>query len=438
MNGDIIYKGGWQHGSVVMQKLEGPVGNGKVIYPCGDRFEGMFHLSYAHISGPAYAAEGRYTFADGSWIEHAWIHTAEDRRPEHWGLHGVFRICRPEGSESPDSIAMFRFGKRYGFELFLGVQPCVCEWYDGQKVVCRTARGDALRYEVTDSSWDDNAGEGCLTLRLTLKQGDDVYRIVQRGGRYTLNNFDRSVYETATSVTLWLPGGDSLDYYGVEVRNFKPFDGYVDVHCAQTGLWRTELWERGVLKTAQKWQRDRRAAVRKTLPDPTGAGREMEADVWQDNHIEYCGDEWVYDGEMKDGRPEGQGVLTGSRRHGNRRYEGRFTDGVYVSDEAPFDGEIRLHAKSGHKSWTVYSDGEWKYEEKEIVAKIGSLDFSGFRGYEITDIKADSITVAYYEKTWVLRPDEPLHLYEAYEGREHSDGCVYDGDDYCLHLTWVK
>lgn len=109
-----------------------------------------------------------------------------------------------------------------------------------------------------------------------------------------------------------------------------------------------------------------------------------------------------------------------------------------MSSNNIYEGEIVLHAKSGHKSWTVYGQSEWAYEEKDLVAKIGSLDFPGFWSYKITDIKAYSITVASGEETWVLRPDEPLLLYEKIEGREYSDGCVYDGDTYSLYLTWVK
>lgn len=56
-----IYKGLWQYGSTIKQELKGPIGDGQVTYPNGDRFNGYFHLSYASINGPAYAAEGRYT-----------------------------------------------------------------------------------------------------------------------------------------------------------------------------------------------------------------------------------------------------------------------------------------------------------------------------------------------------------------------------------------
>ena len=40
------YYGEWQKGSTIMQKLEGPKGEGAIDYPNGDRFEGCFHLNF--------------------------------------------------------------------------------------------------------------------------------------------------------------------------------------------------------------------------------------------------------------------------------------------------------------------------------------------------------------------------------------------------------
>ena len=67
------YFGGFQFEDRVRQELKGPIGDGEVWLPGGDHFKGYFHLNYACINGPAYAAEGRYTFANGDYIEHAWI-----------------------------------------------------------------------------------------------------------------------------------------------------------------------------------------------------------------------------------------------------------------------------------------------------------------------------------------------------------------------------
>ena len=332
---DLVYKGGWQLGETIRQVLEGPIGTGEVHYPNGDHFKGVFHLSYASINGPAYAAEGRYTFADGSYIEQAWIHTSKDRKPEWWGLHGVFRIHHPEG---PDSIAMFLHGgKRYGFELFLPEKswqnPWVREWYAGDRIIRYVDPDDLFQYEVVDYEIDETSKVDCTTLKLTLRDGDKVYRIEQQGGRYTANQYNDHVYEPSTHVTVYLPNGDILDHYGDDVRDFKPYDGYVDVFCAKKGMSRREHWEKGELKEAREWGYDKRAATQVTLPDPTGVKGELEAHVWADGHIVYGYDEWVYDGEVKNNRPDGQGVLVGDRRHGERRLEGLFSDGVYVSDE---------------------------------------------------------------------------------------------------------
>lgn len=442
---ELIYEGGWQWGDTIMQRLEGPIGAGEVLYPNGDRFKGTFHLSYASINGPAYAADGRYDFADGSWIEKAWINTSKDKKPQWWGLHGVFRIQRPKlhpdypSFDTPDSIAMFLHGgKRYGFELFLGEKPWVSEWYAGDSVVRYSGPDELFRYEVADYEIDETSKVDCTTLRLTLKDGNKVYRIEQQGGRYTANQYNNNIYEPSTHVTVELPNGDVLDHNGDDVRDFKPYDGFVKVYCAKTGMSRKEHWQKGELTDNQEWQHDYRASTKVTLPNPTGVEGKLEANVWKDGHIEYEYREWVYDGEVKNHRPNGQGVLVGDRRHGNRRYEGLFIDGIYVSEEEPFDGEITLHVKSGHKSWSTYSDGEWKYNEEDIVAKLGRLNIDGFWSYEIISIKKDCITIGYNDKKYELRPDKPLHLSKEIEGREWSDGCVYDGDNYSLTLTWIN
>ncbi len=423
----IIYKGGWQFGKTIRQCLEGPKGSGEVVYPNGDRFRGMFHLNYASINGPAYAASGRYDFADGSYIGRAWINTSSDRTV--FDLHGVFRIVHPQ---EPDSIAMFNGNKRYGFELFLDEEkPWVREWYDGKPL-----DNGKSPYEVEDYTLDETSSEDCTLLKLTLRKGHLVWRVEQQGGRYETNQYDQSVYAPYTHVTIRLPNGDSMDHYGCAMRGFEPVDGYVDMHCAETGLWRSELWENGTLKKAEEWKRDRRAARAVRLPDPSGAEGELSAYVWADGHISYQYDEWVYDGETSNDRPEGQGVLTGDKSHSNRRYEGTFREGRYAGEETSVPSEVTLHARHGHSHWSVGSSGEWKYEESDFTACLGRLSFAGFRAYEIIRITPDCITIGHYGETCELRPDAPLSLTSSIEGREWSDGCVYDGDDYRLILTF--
>lgn len=435
----IIYKGGWQWGDTIRQELKGPIGDGEVFYPNGDHFKGAFHLSYASINGPAYAAEGRYTFADGSYIEHAWIHTSKDKKPEWWGLHGVYRIHHPQGTDNPDSIAMFLHGgRRYGFELVLGQnKPWVKEWYAGDSVVRYTGPDDLFQYEVVDYELDEEKAEqGFTTLRLTLKDENNTYKVEQRGGRYEINKYDQQIYEPSTRVTVWLPNGDSLEHSGDDVKDFKPYDGYVEVHRAKTAQCRTEHWEKGKLVDDREWRRDNLFSKKVTLPNPTGIGGEMLANVWADGHISYNYGEWVYDGEVKNDRPDGQGVLVGNDYHGRRRYEGLFTDGQYAEEET-FTGKVMLHAKSGHKHWSVYNDGEWKNEEYDMEAKLGTLNIDGFWNYEITKITQEAITISFYNETYTLTPDNPLNLpLSTIEGHEYSDGCVYDGDAYSLELTW--
>ena len=438
-----IYKGGWQFGDTIRQELNGPIGEGEVTYPNGDHFKGYFHLSYASINGPAYAAEGRYDFADGSYIEKAWINTSSDRTI--FDLHGVFRIQHTDGHES---IAMFFRNKRIGFELMLTEKPFAIEWYAGE-------RQREWEIENHDINQPD---ENCLKLTLALKDGT---RIEQHGGRYTTNDYNKHIYEPHTKITVYFPNGDSIDMWNWGLKSLKPYDGYFTVHCTETQKCREEHWENGNLTKAEDWKRDYQAAKYLTLPEPFGQG-ENSALVWQDGHIAYIGDDWVYDGEVKNNRPEGHGVLMSddfcNKRkryegefheglaHGQGvfedtkagiRLEGTFVKGVYQEPNAAAE-PIILHARHGHSSWSVGSEGEWKYEEKEFEAKLDRLPFSGFGDINIARIEKDCITLTdYYGKVKTLHPGETVRYTAEIEGHEWSDGCVYDGDDYSLELTWA-
>jgi len=257
---EIVYKGGWQTGSTILQKLEGPIGDGEVMYPNGDHFKGEFFLSYANIQGPAYAAVGRYTFADGSHIERAWIHTSDNRKPEHWGLHGLFRIHHPGGR---DSIAMFAGGgRRYGLELFLDEkQPRVKEWYADEEVV-RWMEYEPKQVELrlVDYQLDETSRIDCTSLSLRVKEYDYEYRIRQEGGNYVENQYGSNVYGLSTRSTVYWPNGNSFDHYGTSLRKLMPYDGYVTMHDAEKGMCRSELWENGKMKKADEWKRDERAA----------------------------------------------------------------------------------------------------------------------------------------------------------------------------------
>ena len=101
--------------------------------------------------------------------------------------------------------------------------------------------------------------------------------------------------------------------------------------------------------------------------------------------------------------------------------------------------EVRLQIRYGHRHWTVYTRGEWKYETFERVYKLGDiLQIDGFYGYKITEISDARIVIEFYEEKYILTHDEPIHMFSEIEGREWSDGCVYDGDDYSTDIAWIK
>lgn len=456
---EIFYKGDFQQEDTILQRLKGPIGNGVVLYPTGDRFEGYFHLNYAHINGPAYCAEGRYDFADGSYIEHAWIETSSDLKT--FALKGVYRVKHPKG---PDSIAMFVGGKRYGVELFLDEKrPRVREWYAN----CRENRMNVIdnvpedyNLDVVDYHLEEDAKEGCLKVTMTLKDGLERYQVIQEGGSYINNNYGQSVYEPAVTATVYYPDGNSIDHRGDGLRLLSPYHGCITMHCAATFKKRNELWEDGKMKEATDWEYDIRAAKSRLLPDPFGTKIKIDAEIWADGHICYGG-QWIYDGEIKNNRPEGHGVLVGGFEKEGCRYEGDFHkgrchgNGVFDNEKAGIrqEGEwieglflepnaatrpIRLHARHGHHEWSTGGSHPWEYHESDFTAQLGKMDFDGFSSFEIVRIENNCITITHWRDTYLLTPGETLHLNMEIEGREWSDGCVYDGDDYTLDLTWAK
>ena len=77
--------------------------------------------------------------------------------------------------------------------------------------------------------------------------------------------------------------------------------------------------------------------------------------------------------------------------------------------------------------------------EKDFEAKLDRLPFSGFGDINIARIEKGCITLTdYYGNVKELHPGETVRYTAEIEGREWSDGCVYDGDDYSLELTWKK
>lgn len=433
------YCGGWQHGDTIRQELKGPIGEGSVDYDNGDKFSGYFHLSYAHINGPCYAADGKYTFADGSFIEKAWIVTSSDI--EVMDLLGVFRVKHPDG---PDSIALFHRNKRYGLELFLAEKPYAIEWYANEK----------LR-ELEVASYDiKQLDEDRLTLTIDLPDGT---RVIQRGGKLELNNYDRMVFDPSVDGDIYYPDGSSYSHWGWGLKYLKPFSGWGTIHQTN-GKSVEQHWENGELVESKPEKWDYRGSTRVMLPDPFTADSTMDAFVWN-GHIKYH-NKWVYDGEIADNMPNGKGVLVGDdigtrgRRYegefkdgfchgkgvytfGDIRQEGEWTNGVFQNPDAPAQAPT-LHFKWFHNEWSMGGRDDNEDKKWNTEAKPGKLEIQGFYGIKIESIGQDEIFFADYDRIISLKKGEEIHFHNSIDGYEDHDGCVWDGDEYDLIISWKE
>ena len=177
--------------------------------------------------------------------------------------------------------------------------------------------------------------------------------------------------------------------------------------------------------------------------------------MWPDGHIEYS-DRSIYDGDVVNDMPEGRGVLTlgdGGRYEGEFHegfshgkgifdhqedgvhWEGTWSKGKFQAPNAPAE-PIILHAQYGRSDWEVGHQDPWKCEESDFEAELGALKFTAFGDVKITSIEKDCITLTKSGKTFLLKPGEEVGFLAEIEGREWSDGCVYDGTEYKLVLTW--
>ena len=100
---------------------------------------------------------------------------------------------------------------------------------------------------------------------------------------------------------------------------------------------------------------------------------------------------------------------------------------------------INLQAELGRRHWDVYNDGKTQWQTIRFDAAIGILPVEGFGGYMITSISPEEITIEStlnrYEK-YTLTPGATIVISYDVDGREWSDGCVYDGTTCTLRLTW--
>lgn len=418
----IVYHGAYQVGDTILQKLEGPYGQGAVDYSNGDHFEGFFHLSYAHINGPAYAADGRYQFADGSVIEHAWINTSANLKI--MDLIGVYRIQHPHG---PDTLTPFYRRKRHGLELVLAETPYAIEWYEDEKMQELEVRSHTFEIISKDIA----------ILTITLKNGTVV---MQKGGDVEPNGYGNYSFKTGLKGSITYPDGTSLEYFGYNLKYLKPYNGYITVRNTN-GKYHKEEWAKGKMVQSQNEEWDKDAAKTIELPEPFNKNNMMTAKVWNE-HIEYDWKTWVYDGEMKNDRPEGFGVLVGNKDDTKgRRYEGEFKDGLchgigkftYPAGGITQDGEwvegVFLEKDAPTKPIMLHVSGN-ATDDKMVEAKVGRFPyFTGFEGMRIDHIKKRHITFAFNDDIRFLTPGETLHYHQF---------CTYDGNHYYLDITWVK
>lgn len=208
MDKSIKYYGEWQQGSSILQRLEGPYGQGSVEFADGNRFEGCFYLSFASIQGPCYAAKGRYSFADGSYIDNCWILTA-DKVENFRGLHGVYEVKNCDGS--PRSITSFRFNKRHGIELQLASMQAT-EWYDGEPLHIYTA----LSHKFTHI--DDDRSE----IKVELSNNITIEIV---SGRLSQNSYGAYYFEPMLEGRIYYPNGDIYSSINYNIRNLKPYSG---------------------------------------------------------------------------------------------------------------------------------------------------------------------------------------------------------------------
>lgn len=427
-----VYNGEWQYGDVILQKLEGPIGDGSVDYPNGDRFEGSFHLSYAHINGPAHMADGTYTFANGDRIEHCWIN-ANSR------LVGVYETLHADGTRS---IAMWYNGERVGMEVEVDERECL--YRERGFLVHQYSGKEQFNYTYTPDE------RGFNRLEVTLYNG---MRIVHQ---YCHNDG-----EPALNCELYYPDGDWMEYWGSgQLEEFRPWDGVFTYHRIADGMKKHDIWDKGVPREMQGWEHDEEGARRIHVEvDPYGRPFGHDILLWPDGHTQW-GYGFHYEGGLKDGLPEGQGVFYDDS---GRRYEGEFHEGLchgegtYTFEKADIrqsgrwergrflDGKkpvapvkLKVHWSQTHCS----PSGEFPYGEEEwiVEAKPGYLDLPQYAlGIAIESIEPERIVLTSYgRKHRTLTPGKTVGYMDEVEGREYSDGCVYESDEYTINITWMQ
>ncbi|MBQ8703273.1 MAG: hypothetical protein IJ524_02730 [Bacteroidales bacterium] len=426
-----IYHGGWQQGSVIQQKLDGPIGDGSIDYPNGDRFEGSFHLSYAHINGPAYMADGTYTFANGDRIEHCWIDGND-------ALYGVYETLHADGTRS---IAMWYKGKRVGLEIEVDRKTCN---YRERGFLVHSFSQLNFNYTYTPGN------NGFNRLEVTLYNG---MRLV-----HWFKNNDN---EPDLFCELYYPDGDWMEYWGWnDLKEFRPWDGVFTYHRCADGMKKYDTWKNGTPQEQydhNTWEHDEHGARRIHVElDPYGNPFGHDILLWPDGHTQW-GYGYHYEGTQQDGIPEGRGVFYDDS---GRRYEGLFHKGLCHGEGTYTFGDIvqsgrweqgrfldgkepaapvmlKVHWTHTHCSPSgEFPDGE---EEWTIEAKPGELNLPKYTsGITIELLEPDRIILSSYgQRLKTLTPGKTVGFLDEVEGREYSDGIVYESDEYNTKITWL-
>ena len=414
MDEAVKYIGEWQSKSVILEKLEGPTGEGRVEFPNGDSFEGYFYLHFARIQGPCYVAQGKYTFADGKYIENAWINTSSDLTM--FGLKGVFEVRNADGSLA--SITSFCYNQRHGIEIVVSPAVEAVEWYKGE---------EQKRYAVANytlNAIDEDRRE--LVVELA-----DGLSITMVGGRLDKNKYDELIYENYLLGRITYTNGEIYESINYGMRNLQPYDG-VGTRSLPNATKRDEYYKGYDLECVKNECWDASRADKKTLPNPIKPQGELAALVWS-NHIEYRNDShMVYDGDVVDGMPHGQGVLKDARCEayidGKKGYTWRFTyegtfehgrchgDVVFTDPEKEITHEGRwenglsvgVTPVTLRYEWKCIFEGEFDIRTGTVAMGEGmTLPLEGFEYVRLLDIKASQLT---FNICQPLQPGESYDL----------------------------
>ena len=428
----VKYIGEWQEKSVILEKLEGPIGEGRVEFPNGDTFEGYFHLSFAQIQGPCYVADGKYTFADGKYIENAWINTSADLTK--FGLKGVYEVRNVDGSLA--SITSFWFD-RHGIEVLLAPKIEVVEWYDGEE----QGRYDVNNYTL--NAIDKDRRE----LVVELVNGMSITMV---GGRLQPNKYEKYIYENYLMGKVAYDNGEIYESINYNIRNLQPYDG-VGTRILPNATKRDEYYKGYDLDCIKNECWDKSRAEKMTLPNPINPQDELVAYVWS-NHIEYgYQGNMIYDGDVVDGMPHGQGVLKDVRSQAfidgkmcntwRFTYEGTFERGrchgrvVFTDHEKNTTQECEWKNGLSVSATPVTLRYEWKrILEGEVDIRTGTIEiggvgmkcpFDGFEYIRLLEVSASQIVFTVCEP---LRPGDSMSL---------ENELTYDLK-YSLNLYWDK